>query len=114
MTLKDPIELLRVFDIALTEIKGSSPLASSDRRRIADDLAEVYNYVSASIPKPSFTNAIYARSAHDAKQEIQLEQERELLRDHQQFVENNFDKAEQCLRSIQLYGYAAFFALWVS
>ena len=67
MTLKDPMELLGVFNTALTEIRGSSPLNSSDRQRIADGLVEVYSYVSASNGKPSFTNAIYARSAHDAK-----------------------------------------------
>lgn len=112
MALKDPKELLRMFDKALTEIRGSDPMSTVDRRRIADELAEVYNYVSAVSQKPSLTNALHAMSARDSKLERQLAQERETLREHQQFVENNFDKAEQYLKAIQLGGYAAFFALW--
>ena len=87
-------------------------MTPADCRRIADDLTDVYNYVSATTQKPSVINVLHANSARDAKLERQLTQEREALREHQQFVEDNFDKAEQYLRAIQLGGYGAFFGLW--
>lgn len=112
MALKEPKELLRVFDKALTKIRSADPMSPADRRQIADELSEVYNYVSAATRKPSLTNALHSMSAHDAKIAKQLEMERQTLRQHQEFVKDNFDKAEQYLKAIQLGGYAAFFALW--
>jgi len=55
---------------------------------------------------------LYSQAAQTAKTEKQLEKERQALREHQEFVTNNFDKAEQYLTAIQLGGYAAFFAIW--
>lgn len=112
MALKEPNELLEVFDKALTRIRSTDPMSSADRRQIADELSEVYNYVSAASRKPSLANALHSMSAHDAKVAKQLEMERQTLREHQAFVKDNFDKAEQYLKAIQLGGYAAFFALW--
>lgn len=113
MALKAPKEILQVFNSALVQIRDTAhPLTPADRNKITEDLSKVYNYVSATIQKPSLTNALYASSAKNAKLEEQLAQERVMLREHQQFVETNFDKAEQYLRTIQLGGYAVFFALW--
>ena len=36
----------------------------------------------------------------------------QVLDDHKKFIESNFDKAEQYFRTIQLGGYAGFFAIW--
>lgn len=112
MALKDPKELLRMFDKALIRIRGTDPMSPVDRRQIADELSEVFNYVSAVSQKPSLTNTLHSMSAQNSKVETQLAQERQTLREHQQFVTDNFDKAEQYLKAIQLGGYAAFFALW--
>lgn len=119
MPLKAPDDLLRFLTNTINDIRSDNPLNPKDRQRIADDLAEVYNYVSASSRKPSFINAVHTISAQNAQVaaqnaaiEKQLETEREVLREHQGFVENSFDKAEQYFKAIQLGGYAAFFALW--
>lgn len=112
MPLKAPDDLLRFLTNTINDIRSDNPLNPKDRQRIADDLAEVYNYVTASSRKPSFINAVHTISAQNAAIEKQLETEREVLREHQGLVEKSFDKAEQYFKAIQLGGYAAFFALW--
>jgi hypothetical protein len=112
MAPKDPKELMRLFDDGIKRIRNSDQMSMADRQKIADDLSEVYNYLSAVTNTPSLIKAMHARSAQDSKLMNQLAQERETLRAHQEFVENNFDKAEQYLKAIQLGGYATFFALW--
>ncbi|OGS92875.1 MAG: hypothetical protein A2061_10185 [Gallionellales bacterium GWA2_59_43] len=79
---------------------------------MADDLSEVFNYVSASSQKPSLTNHIYASSAHDERVGEQLEFERQELADHKKFVEQSFEKSDQYLNTIQVGGYAVFFTIW--
>lgn len=112
MALKDPQELLKLFNDALVKIQGKEPLNAVDRRKIYDDLAEVYNYVSATTRKPSLTNTLYTVSAQNKQIEEQFSREKRLLESIQKFVQDNFEKAEQYLRAMQLGGYAAFFALW--
>jgi hypothetical protein len=119
MPLKAPDDLLGVLNNAINYILSDNPLNPAARRRIADNLAEVCNYVSASSRKPSLINAVHIISAQNAQVaaqnaaiEKQLEADREVLHKHQRFVENSFDKAEQYFKAIQLGGYAAFFALW--
>jgi len=112
MALKDPQELLKLFNDALVKIQGKEPLNAVDRRKIYDDLAEVYNYVSATTRKPSLTNTLHTISAQNKQVEQQFTREKKLLEDIQKFVQDNFEKAEQYLRAMQLGGYAAFFALW--
>lgn len=119
MSLKAPVDLLKALNNAIEGMRADNPLNPQDCRRIVEDLTEVYNYVSASSKKPSFINAVHTASAQNAQItarnaeiEKQLEAEREVLREHHRFVANNFDKAEQYFKAIQLGGYAAFFALW--
>lgn len=112
MALKDPSELLRTFDAALERLRSESDLTQSQQRQLANELADVYNYVSATTRKPSLQNTMQTQSAQQAKQREQLEQERQALQAHKDFVTENFDRAEQHLRAIQVGGYAAFFGLW--
>ncbi|MBP7526700.1 MAG: hypothetical protein KA801_02165 [Syntrophorhabdaceae bacterium] len=112
MALKDPQELLKLFNDAHVKIQGKEPLNAVDRRKIYDDLTEVYNYVSATTRKPSLTNTLYTVSAQNNQVEQQFAREKKLLEDIQKFVQDNFEKAKQYLRAMQLGGYAAFFALW--
>lgn len=112
MALKNPKDLLKVFESALAEIRGRGPLNPADRQRIVADLADVFNYVAATSQEPSPTNTIYAVAAHDARMAELSRQECETLRQHREFIEKSFDKSEQYLKAIQLGGYAAFFALW--
>ena len=113
MPLKDPKELLILLNSAIEELRKADNLTDPiTRKKMADDLCEIYNYVSAASQKTNFTNAIYSMSAHDARIKKQLEIEREELKAHKQFVENSFEKAEQYLKTIQLGAYAAFFTIW--
>lgn len=112
MATKDPRELLRDFHNAISQLRDSEFPTQADCRKIANDLRDVYNYVAETTTKPSHVNAIHAISARYARREKQLTNEREALKDAQQFIEDNFDKAEQYFRAIQLGGYAAFFGLW--
>nr|WP_298163726.1 hypothetical protein [uncultured Pseudomonas sp.] len=75
-------------------------------------LETVFNYVSAQVKAPGVTNTIYAQSAHDAKVREQLTIERQELDKHKAFVELNFDSAEKHFKTVQLAGYAVFFAIW--
>lgn len=112
MVLKAPQDLLRDLDATITKMRGGTHLSAAERRHVADDLAEVFNYVSVSSRRPSFTNTLYAASARDARLKQQLDQERATLGEHRQFIEQNFDKAEQYLRTVQLGWYTVFFAVW--
>ena len=112
MALKEPNELLRTFDSALEHLRSDSDLTQSQQRQLADELSDVYNYVSAMARRPSLQNTLHAQSAQQAKQREQLEQERKALQAHKDFVTENFDRSEQHLRAIQIGGYAAFFGLW--
>jgi len=112
VALKEPSELLRIFHAALERLGNKSDLTLSEQRRLANELSDVYNYVSETARKPSLQNTLRTQSAQQAKQQEQLKQEREVLQSHKDFVTENFDKAEHHLRAIQVGGYAAFFGLW--
>lgn len=108
MSLMDTNEILEALDNILEKVNSGTNLNSEDR----DNLADAYNYISETRRKPSLTNALRTKSAQVAKVENQLEIEREKLKNHKKFVEENFDKAEQYFRAIQFGGYAVFFTIW--
>jgi len=113
MSLKDPEVILREFNAVIEKLRqAKAPLSPADQRAMADELTDTYNYVSGSSRKRSLQNYIYSQSAHDARVKEQLEEERKQMELHKSFVESSFDKADQYLRTIQLGGYAAFFAVW--
>jgi hypothetical protein len=108
MPLKHPDELLLIFAVIIKKVEDGQPLDPS----MSPDLWDIYNYFYDLNTEPSFTRGLHAQSAHRAGLQEQLAQDRKLFNDHKQFIENNFDKADQYLRTIQLGGYAAFFAVW--
>src|SRR5690606_34242798 len=79
---------------------------------MAERLVPVYNYVSAQVEQRGGLNLLYAQSARDAKAREVLSTEREALKKHKDFVELNFDSAEKHFKTVQLAGYAVFFAVW--
>lgn len=113
MSLPDPksirAELWNVFD---TLQKAERALSQSEQREMADRLTSVYNYVAAQVEQPGAMNFLYAQSARDAKTRELLSTEREELKTHKEFVELNFDSAEKHFKTVQLAGYAVFFAVW--
>lgn len=113
MSLKDPQTLLQELNTVREKLRqAEAPLSQHEQRAMADALTDVYNYVSAASRKSSLTNYTHTTSAHDARVKKQLEEERQQLEMHRKFVEDSFDKADQYLRTIQMGGYAAFFAVW--
>lgn len=112
MTLPDPQDLLKGLNTTLTTLRGGAVLVPDERRRIVENIEDVYNYVSASTQRPSLINTTYVMSARDARLRKEMEEERKLLDAHRDFVEKNFDKADQYLRAIQTGGYAVFFGVW--
>ena len=112
MAMKHPKEILRDFHEIISKLRDSKDLTSAECKQIADDLTEVYNYVGQTSENISQTNVMYAVSGQVAKRGKQLNYEIETINNAQQFIEDNFDKAEQYFRAIQLGGYAAFFGLW--
>lgn len=110
--MHSPEEILTNFYNCMQKIQGSDDLDRATRKKIHNDLIEAYNYLSGLHKRPSAERFIRSQSAHDAKQQEQLEKERHLLNEHKSFVENSIDKADQYLKTIQLGGYAAFFAVW--
>jgi len=113
MSLKNSQERLTLLNSIIQELRNdNASLGSAERRKMADDLSEIYNYVSATSQKPSITNIIHAKSSHDARVKKEREVDREILNSHKQFVETSFAKADQYLKTIQLGAYAAFFTIW--
>ncbi len=112
MPLKAPADLLKELGDNIKKIVSDAPLNPAERQKIADDLTEIFNYVSASSQKPSLTNHLYALSAHDAREKEQMELERQELADLKKFVEQSFEKSDQYLNTIQVGGYAVFFTIW--
>ena len=97
---------------AIQRLYENGVLSAPERSQMAEQLSDVFNYVSMTSKKPSLVNVLHTNSARDAKLREQLEQDRQQLNEHKQFVERSFDKADQYLKSIQLGGYAAFFSVW--
>lgn len=113
MPLKDPKELLCLLNSVIEKLHNAdAPIEHATRNEMAEDLGEIYNYVSATSQKPFLVNAMHSMSAHDNRIKKQFAIEREELQIHKQFVENSFEKAEQYLKTIQLGAYAAFFTIW--
>jgi hypothetical protein len=113
MALPDPQDLLKGLDATLTRMRtGPATLEPGERKRIRENLEDVYNYVSESSQRRSLINTLYATSARDAQLRKEMEEERRTLDAHRHFVEQNFDKADQYLRAVQTGGYAVFFAVW--
>lgn len=114
MSLHDPKELVARFWKHLQELQeAAEPLSPADQHRRADDLVDVYNYISAqSDDRGNMINAVHAQSARDQKLRETLAVDRKQLEQHQQFVQINFEHADKYLKTIQLAGYAVFFAAW--
>lgn len=112
MSLHDPKELVDRFWNHLHELQeAAEPLSPVDQHRRADDLVEVYNYISAQSDERANTiNAVHVQSARDQKLRETLAIDRKQLEQHQQFVQINFEHADKYLKTIQLAGYAVFFA----
>lgn len=92
---------------------ASQPLPVTEQKRLGNRLFEVHNYIAAQVANDKNpVNFIWAQSAHDAKVTAQLEAEQKNLAEHQSFIEVNFDNADRYLKTIQLAGYALFFAVW--
>lgn len=113
MSLPDPqtvrAELWAVLD-ALQ--KAEDVLEPSSQRNMADRLVPVYNYVSEQVDQRGATNLLWKLSARDARQRETLSVERQALEQHKSFVERTFDSAEKHFKTVQLAGYAVFFAIW--
>ena len=94
-------------------IKASEPLPVTEQKTIGNRLFEVHNYVAAQVSSDkNLVNIMWGQSAHDARVKAQLDAEQKNLAEHQSFIEVNFDNADRYLKTIQLAGYALFFAVW--
>lgn len=113
MPLKDPKHLQEEFWRVLKQLQtADAPLEINQQHQLSDQLVDVYNYVSAQANKRGNSlNTLHALSAHDAKLQ-KLNKEQNNLNNHRKFVEDTVEKADQYLKTIQLAGYAAFFAAW--
>ena len=105
MPLADPEELLKELN-AIIDKQG--PLSSQDK----DSLSGVYNCISDLSRKPTIQKVLRSNSVQAARIENQFTLERQQLEAHKSFVESNFDKADQYVKTIQIAGYTAYFAIW--
>lgn len=112
MAASSPEDLMNVFHEHISTLQETVPITPAIRHKMREDLSEVYNYLSGLHRKPSFERVVRSQSAHLSNQRKEAEKERSLLEAHRAFVETNLEKADQYLRTIQLAGYAAFFAIW--
>lgn len=114
MSLQDPNKLLSQFWEHMSQLQNASrELSPSEQHQMADKLTEVYNYVSEQTnDRSNAVRAMYAQSAQAQKLRDTLASDREQLEKHEQFVTSNFERADTYLKTIQLAGYAVFFAAW--
>ncbi len=113
MPSKDIQVLLQNFNAVLKRLAESKDdLSPAEQKKMALGLRDIFNYVAEMGRKPSLQNIIRSQAARDARVEKQFINEREQLDFHRKFVESISDKADQYLRTIQLSGYAIFFAVW--
>lgn len=114
MARPDPKELqASLWEVTEKLNRASEPLPVTEQKKIGHQLFDVYNYVAAQVNNDKNTvNLIWGQSAHDAKVKAQLKAEQNNLNEHQKFIEVNFDNADRYLKTIQLAGYALFFAVW--
>ena len=104
--LADPEELLK--DLTLLLI---SRVHSAHRIRVI--LSGVYNCISdLSRKHANIQKVLRSNSVQAARIENQFTLERQQLEAHKSFVESNFDKADQYVKTIQIAGYTAYFAIW--
>jgi hypothetical protein len=111
--MQDIQVLLQKFNAVIKKLtEAKDALSPSEQNKIALVLSDIFNYLSEMGRKPNLQHILLSQAAHDARIEKQFVKEREQLDFHRRFVESNFDKADQYLRTIQLSGYAIFFAVW--
>lgn len=103
---------MKILQGHISTLQDSAPIPPDIRRQMWEDLSDIYNYLSGLNRQPSFERVIRSQSAHLDKQQKESEKERSLLKEHRAFVETNIEKADQYLRTIQIAGYTAFFAMW--
>jgi hypothetical protein len=114
MARPDPKEVqASLWEVTEKLNKASEPLPVTEQKQFGNRLFEVYNYVAAQVSSDkNLVNIMWGQSAHDARVKAQLEAEQKNLAEHQNFIEVNFDNADRYLKTIQLAGYALFFAVW--
>jgi hypothetical protein len=113
MATKDIRVFLRKFKAILERLKGSkNDLSPSEQQEMARELQEIYGYMSEIGRKPSIQTVLHSQAAQRTFIQNQFVKEKEQLDLHRKFVESISDKADQYLRTIQLGGYAIFFAVW--
>lgn len=124
MSQRNP-ETIRQDLLSIIEVlkKAEDVLQPIEQRRMAENLSEVYNYVSEQVDNPGGANYLRRLSAQSAKEEELKSIERTALKDlqaiyllalnqHKAFVDHNFENAEKHFKTVQLAGYAVFFAVW--
>jgi hypothetical protein len=113
MSLPDPKDIRADFWTIMQAMnKADRELTVSEQKGIGEKMVPIYNYLSAQVEGRSGINVIHAQSAHVAKIQQELSAERATLKEHQAFVARNFESAEKYFKTIQLAGYAVFFAIW--
>lgn len=113
MPIKDPqILLQKISSFRKRLIEEKDALTPTEREKMALELHDIGSYIAEIGRKPSLQTVLLSQAANAARIEKQFTAEREQLEFHRKFVESNFDKADQYLRTIQLGGYAIFFAVW--
>lgn len=113
MTEPSPEEVReRLHAVYAKLLNAERPLRIDEQRKLAAELTDIYNYVSASVSQPSLLNVIGAQAAQREAVRKQLELDQKNLESHKTFVESTFERADQFFRAVQVAGYAAFFGLW--
>lgn len=113
MTSKDIQVILRKSDAILKRLTASeNDLSPSEQQAMAIELREIFNFISEIGRKPSMRTILQSQAANRAHIQEQFTKEKEQLDFHRKFVESISEKADQYLRTIQLGGYAIFFAVW--
>lgn len=113
MTLEDPKDIQAGFSSLMERLRTAvEPLSPKDQHSLRMELVPAFNYLSRMASKKDGLNLLYGMAANQQRTQEMLAIDHANLEVHREFVSANFQSADAYLKTIQLAGYAAYFAIW--
>jgi hypothetical protein len=111
MSSDDSGKILETLSNMIQKLEETdNPMSALEYKIMSNDLSEIFDYISSGNTSPSIQTAPAIEKQQTISQ-AEIINVQNLLNEHKDFVENNFEKADQYIKGIQLAGYIAFFAV---
>lgn len=114
MSVSSPSEVKEKLISVRNDLLGAKEsISKDDQVKLGVELSEPCDYVSAIIGDSQYkANVARIYAATEQRRIDQCKKEQENLVEHREFVFTTLENAERYFKTIQLAGYAAFFAIW--